>query len=114
MDEPEYQHLADAAFKRIEDALKDVDADDVDLERAGDVLTLTFKNGIRCVINTQRPTRQVWLAANARAWHFSFDPATKRWVDDKGQKADDGTPLELFGAVRRIVKDGAGLDIELE
>jgi CyaY protein len=105
MDERAYQHLADETFKKLEDALKDVDPDDVDVERAGDVLTLTFKSGARCVVNTQRPTRQVWLAANARAWHFSYDDAKKSWLDDKGQG------LELFATVRGIVKTSSGIDI---
>ena len=43
IDESAYQHLADAAFRRIETAFKDVDPDDVDCERAGDVLTLTSR-----------------------------------------------------------------------
>ncbi len=107
MNESEYQHLADATFKQIEHGLRDVDADEVDLDRAGDVITLTFKSGVRCVINTQRPTRQVWLAANARAWHFSFDAATKRWMDDKS------LGIELFGAIAKIVKESAGIDVHL-
>jgi CyaY protein len=107
MTESEYQKLADAALKQVEHAFHDVDAEDVDLDRAGDVLTLTFKSGVRCVLNTQRPTRQLWLAANARAWHFSFDAATRRWMDDKGQGID------LFGAVQRIVKESAGIDVAI-
>jgi CyaY protein len=105
IDERSYQHLADAAFKRIEDALKDVDPDQVDCERAGDVLTLTFAGGAKCVVNTQRPTRQIWLAANARAWHFDWDEGGARWVDDKGRGVD------LFGQVRAIVRDAAGIDL---
>jgi CyaY protein len=83
--------------------LEDVDADDVDVERAGDVLTLTFRDGKKAVINTQRPTRQLWLAANARAWHFSWDGARSRWMDDKGQG------VELFERVAAIVKEHAGI-----
>jgi CyaY protein len=113
MDERAYQHLADAALHRIEDALKDVDPDEVDCERAGDVVTLTFKGGKKCVVNTQRPTRQIWLAANARAWHFGWDPAGERWVDDKGQTNADGTAVELLGAVKKIVRDAAGVDVDL-
>ena len=111
MDERAYQHLADAALGRIENALRDVDAEDVDCERAGDVVTLTFRGGKKCVVNTQRPTRQIWLAANARAWHFAWDEGASRWVDDKGEKNPDGAPLELFGAVRRIVKEAAGVEL---
>jgi CyaY protein len=105
MDETAYQHLADKAFHRIEDAFKDVEAEDVDCEHAGDVLTLTFKDGKRCVVNTQRPTRQMWVAANARAWHFSYDEPRGQWLDDKGHE------VELFDQLRRIVKEGAGIEV---
>lgn len=105
MDESRYQKLADEAFRKLETMLEDVDADDVDVERAGDVLTLTFRDRKKCVVNTQRPTRQIWLAANARAWHFGYDEATERWLDDKGQG------IELFARVAAIVKEHAGVDL---
>ena len=113
MEENAYQHLADAAFRRIEEAFKDVDAEVVDCERSGDVVTLTLKGGKKCVVNTQRPTRQIWLAANARAWHFGWNEGSKRWLDDKGQTNADGSPIDLFGAVRRIVRESSGVDIDL-
>ncbi len=107
MNEPEYQKLADGVFRRIEDAFRDVDADRVDCERAGDVLTLTFASGKRCVINTQRPTRQIWMAAGARAWHFSLDAAGS-WVDDKDAS------LELFAHLARVVHDTAGVELSFD
>ena len=105
MDEQTYLKRADETFKRIEDMLEPVDADDVDCERAGDVLTLTFRNGVRCIVNTQRPTRQIWLAAGTRAWHF--DSRDDRWVDDKDKTT------ELFATIARIVKEQAGVDVPL-
>ncbi len=105
MDESRFQQLADAAFRRIEGLLEDVDADEVDIERAGDVLTLTFGSGKKAVVNTQRPTRQIWLAANAQAWHFSYDEASSTWLDDKGRG------VELVGQVRAIVKEQANIDL---
>ena len=113
MDESAYQHLADAAFKRIDDAFRDVDPDVIDCERAGDVIVFTLKGGKKFVLNTQRPTRQIWLAANSRAWHFGWDETAKRWFDDKGERNPDGTPLELFGALRKLVHDASGIEIEL-
>lgn len=104
--ESAYQKLADTTFRRLEDLFRDVDAEDVDVERAGDVITLVFKNRTKCVVNTQRPTRQIWLAASARAWHFSWDSAKDEWRDDK-TGAD-----ELFATVKRIVKEQSGLDVE--
>jgi CyaY protein len=102
-DEADYFRHAEAAFKRIDAALGDLDVDLVDLERAGDVITLTFAGGKRCVVNTQRPTRQIWVAASSRGWHFRFDGA--HWVDEK----DAG--VELFATLTGIVKDHTKLDV---
>ena len=107
MDESRYRELAEAAFRQISDLFESVDPDACDCEIAGDVITLTFKNGIRGVINTQRPSRQIWLAANARAWHFSYDEARGQWVDDKGGH------VELFGEIARLVKEHAGLALPI-
>src|SRR5689334_13732320 len=105
MDESEYLRRVGDAFKQIEDGLDDVDASDVDVDAAGDVLTLHLKNGVRCIINTQRPTRQIWLAARANAWHFSYDAATGCWLDDKG-RGD-----ELFTTLRRLIAETSGIDV---
>jgi CyaY protein len=105
MEESRYQKLADATFRKIEDLFRDVDTEVVDCERAGDVVTLVFSGGKKCVLNTQRPTQQIWLAANARAWHFSYDEAKDVWLSDK----DD--TQELFSELRQIVKTSAGLEL---
>jgi iron-sulfur cluster assembly protein CyaY len=107
MDESRYEKLADAAYRRVGDAFEDVDPGVVDCEIAGDVVTLTFKGGQRCILNTQRPTRQLWLAAVARAWHFAYDEATGRWMDDKGQG------VELFAQIKTIVRELAGIEVPL-
>lgn len=107
MDESNYQKIADVALQAIEKMLDEVDAEDVDCERSGDVVTLTFKSGKKAVINTQRPTRQIWLAANARAWHFSFDQSTSRWLDDKGEG------VELFRKVAAVIQESSGIAVTL-
>ena len=105
MDEPQYLRLADDTFLRLEKAFRDVDPDAADCERAGDVVTITFASGQRCVVNTQRPTRQIWLAASARGWHFSYDAARGAWLDDKGSGD------ELFATLARIVREQAGVEL---
>src|SRR5262245_7746375 len=105
LDESRYLRLASLAFRAIEDALSDVDPDDVDVDTSGDVLTLSLKDGTKCIVNTQRPTRQIWLAARARAWHFSYDEAKNAWFDDKG-RGD-----ELFTTIASIVRVGSGLNL---
>lgn len=84
MDERRYLDLADAALKRVLAAFDDVDLDDADVDGAGDVVTITLRGGRKVVLNTQRPTRQLWLAGAGRAWHFSYDESRARWLDDKG------------------------------
>ena len=106
MDESTFQTRADEVYRKLGDRFENVDAEIVDCEIAGDVVSLSFKSGQRCVVNTQRPTRQIWLAANARAWHFSYDEAKKQWLDDKGQGH------ELFATIASIVKELGGIDLE--
>lgn len=105
MDEQRYTHLADAVFRRVQDALTDVDVDEIDSDFAGDVLTITFKNGVRCVLNTQRPVRQMWLAAKARAWHFSYDVDGDRWFEDKHPE------VELFSTLATIIREQSGREL---
>jgi CyaY protein len=104
MDERTFHELTEAAFRTIGDALDAIDPDVVDFDSAGDVITLTMRGAQKCVVNTQRATRQIWLAANARAWHFSWDPAAQKWVDVKG------SGQELLATVWRIVREGSGVD----
>jgi len=105
MDEPSYQKLADKTLRRVEDMFRDVDPDDADYDRAGDVLTFTFRDGTKCVLNTQRPTRQLWLAAKASAWHFAYDANHDRWIDEKG------TGIELFAKLVEIARAHAAIDV---
>ena len=103
MDDITYQKLVDQAFRAIGDALEDVDSDAIDCETAGDVLTLTLRGARSCVVNTQRPTRQIWLAAASCGWHFAWDPVTARWVDGRGD--------ELLSTLARVVREGSGVDV---
>ena len=111
MNERVYQHLADDVFRRIARAFDQLDPDQVDCEVAGDVVTLVFSGGpsgrdLRCILNTQRPTRQIWLAAGAHAWHFSYDLPNEVWVDDKGRG-------ELFSVLAALVREHAGVELPL-
>jgi CyaY protein len=107
MEEPKYLQLADQTFKRVMDAFDAVDPDVAEAFMAADVLTIAFANGIRCVLNTQRPVRQLWCAARASAWHFDYDPARGCWVSDKHPND------ELFSVLREIAQREAGITVEL-
>lgn len=107
-DETQYFEHAKQAFARIEQAFDQVDVDVVDCERTtSDVITMLFLNGVKCVVNTQRPTQQIWVAANAQAWHFGWDAGASKWIDPKREDA------ELFDTLKRIVVTNAGLELEV-
>lgn len=103
LDEPRYLRLAHDLFKKLADGFEDIDVDHADLDVAGDVVTIAFANGQKCIVNTQRPVQQIWLAGGRRAWHFSYDAASEKWLDDKG------TGDELFATVARIVTEASGV-----
>ncbi|MGA2451298.1 MAG: iron donor protein CyaY [Polyangiaceae bacterium] len=105
MNESSFLQRADEAFRSLEDACDSLEPEVVDCERAGDVVTLTLLGTRKCIVNTQRPTRQIWLAANARAWHFSWDEARGEWLDDRGAGE------ELFATVARVVLETTGQDV---
>ena len=105
MDELEFERRAAQAWKRVLDLFEDVDAEDADVEQAGDVIRIDFRGGQRLVLNTQRPARQIWLAGGSQAWHFSYDPAQDLWFDDKGRG------VELYAQVAALTKQAVGIDL---
>jgi CyaY protein len=56
---------------------------------------------------TQRAVRQLWVAGNGAGIHFDFEPATSRWMDDKGKQ------LELFAWVSACVEAASGAKVSL-
>ena len=102
MDEQRFRLLADETFRRILDGFDAIDADDADVDTAGNTLNITYRNGQRCVINTQAVTRQIWLAGGQSGWHFSYDEPSKRWLHDKG------TGDELFATLSQLTHDAIG------
>lgn len=102
MDEREFNALADAALRRIEDAIESCDAD-VDLEvKPGGVLEVEFSDGSKIIINRHTAAREIWLAARSGGYHFR--PEGDRWVATR-----DGE--ELMAAIVRCMSEQAGTPI---
>jgi CyaY protein len=70
MNESEFNTTVDRLLLAIEDALEDHDAD-IDLETSAGILTLTFVNGSKVIINRQGATQEVWVAARAGGFHLA-------------------------------------------
>ena len=102
MDEQRFRKLADDTFRRILDGYDEIDADDADVETAGNTIHITFRQGQRCVVNTQAATSQIWLAGGQSGWHFSYDQESRRWLHDKG------TGDELFATLLRLTQQAIG------
>jgi len=82
MQEAAFDRLAADTLKKLDKALTDIDPA-IEADLASDILTIEFEDGRKFIINSHRAARQIWLAAAARAWHFSFDEISGRWVDTR-------------------------------
>lgn len=107
MDEYSYNQLVAQVFKKLVAASDEIDPDQLDCDATGDMVTLTASNGQKCIINTQRAVRQLWVAGLSQGIHFDWNEQKKQWLDDKGKG------LELFDFVRSVVKDIAGVELSV-
>ncbi|KVK82943.1 iron donor protein CyaY [Burkholderia sp. MSMB1498] len=104
MSDTDYLTLAEAVLAAVErsvDEANEGDAD-IDLERNGSVLTLTFENGSKIIVNLQPPMQEVWIAAKAGGFHYRF-------VD--GAWRDTRSGQELFAALTGYATQQAGLPV---
>jgi len=104
MDDKQFERLASDELERIEEALSALDGVDVDL--ANGILTLEFDEGPKVVVNSHSAARQIWVAANLAAAHFSPDAKTGRWFDSK-------TGEELWDRLRSVLTERLGHPVKL-
>jgi CyaY protein len=105
MDESTYDRLASEEMLYIEGQFDEVDPDEVEVTSSSGVLKLELKDGVTIVLNTQRPARQLWLAAVASAWHFDYDETDGRWRNREND--------ELRETIRMVIKERIDLDVSL-
>ena len=106
MDRETFVKVASVALERIEEVLADLEHADLDVDLAGDVLTLEFSDGAVFIINAHSAAGQVWMAADRTAWHFDYQPAEEQWVATK-------TNDELMATVAGKVGSKLGVEIKL-
>jgi CyaY protein len=106
MERARFSKLAGTALEHIDTTLGDLEHEALDVNLAGDVLTLAFSDGSSFVINAHSAAGQIWMAADKNAWHFDYDEATGKWV---AQKTGD----ELMATVARTVGKRLGEPIEV-
>jgi CyaY protein len=105
MTEVEFERIADVELNQLLEALIAC-SDDIDPDLESGVLSITFDDDLKYVVNSHRSARQIWMAAERSAWHFDFDSDTKTWI-----AAANGD--ELWAAVSRVVGNKLGSDVAL-
>lgn len=89
MNDSEFHQLADTMMSSIEEHLDNYDGDaDIDCETNGGVMTLSFEDGSKIIINRQEPFHQIWLATKQGGYHYDYKD--NHWVCDRsGQRFTD-------------------------
>jgi CyaY protein len=99
----DFNAAAEGALDSIEAAVEACAAD-IEATRAGNVLTLEMTDGSKIIVNSQAPTRQMWVAARSGGFHYDWRDGA--WLDTR-----DGT--ELFAALSRLVSAQSGVAVVL-
>ena len=91
------------AVERSCDRINDTSDADVDSQRSGGMVTLTFPNRSQIVINLQKPLHEVWMAARSGGYHYRFDGS--HWQDTKGAG-------EFFARLTRDASQQSGMSLQ--
>ncbi len=108
LSDAEYHRLTGQALAAIEtliDRWLDDDVVDIDAQRTGGLLELSFPGGSKIIINTQPPLHELWLAARAGGYHY-------RWSE--GAWRDTRTGEDFFVALSVQASAQAGLTLRFE
>ena len=103
MNASQYNFLSDELILAVEEAIEDCGTD-IDFEGASGILTLTFLNKTKIIINKQAPLHQVWVATKFNGHHFSFE--NEQWHDQRGSG-------EFWQFMSDAVSKQAGINISL-
>ena len=107
MTDLEYLDHAERALSAIElacDRLNDDTETDIDNQRTGGMVTLTFENRSQIIVNLQKPLQEIWLAAKAGGFHYKFNG--QQWLDTKSGS-------EFFGDLSRYASEQSGEPLAL-
>ena len=87
----------------IEEAIEEC-GEDIDYEGVGALLTLTFKNGTKIIINKQAPLHEIWVATKFNGHHFSLN--NEQWLDKRNGE-------ELWQFLSSAINAQADINISL-
>ncbi len=107
MTDLEYLDHAENALSAVElacDRINDDTDADIDNQRTGGMITLTFANHSQIVINLQKPLQEIWMATKAGGFHYRFNG--HQWQDSKSTS-------EFFDDLSRYATEQSGQLLKL-
>jgi CyaY protein len=105
LSDAEYARETSALLARIEttcDRWLQEDLIDIDTQRTGGLLELTFPDRSKIVVNTQPPLHEVWLAARLGGYHYRWEGGL--WLDSRDHS-------EFFASLSRHASAQAGREL---
>lgn len=106
MTESEFNQNVDDILLQIEDAIDESGAD-IDYDSVGGVLTLTFEDNSKIIINRQTPLKQIWMATRSGGFHFEYNADKNQWLLENDSQ-------EFFDALSQYSSVQAGNSVELK
>src|ERR1700759_5348606 len=108
MTDLEYLDLAEALLASVEagcDRINESSDADIDNQRVGGMVTLTFQDRSQIIVNLQKPLHEVWLAARSGGFHYKWDGQC--WRDTK-------TANEFYADLSRYASEQGGRGVVFE
>jgi CyaY protein len=105
MTDLEYLDRAEALLRAVEAQCDRINEDtdaDIDNQRVGGMVTLTFADRSQIIINLQPPLHEVWLAARSGGYHYRLVDGA--WRDTKSGEA-------FFERLSRSATEHAGMTL---
>lgn len=87
------------AVERGCDRINDETDCDLDSQRTGGMVTVSFANQSQIIVNLQKPLHEIWMAARSGGYHYRWDGG--RWRDTK-------TGSEFFADLSRAASEQGG------
>ena len=106
MTDLEFLDRAELLLKAVElacDRINDEGEADIDNQRVGGMITITFSNRSQIIVNLQKPLHEVWMAAKSGGYHYKFKD--ELWQDTKGQG-------EFFDNLSRFATAQSGTSLQ--
>ena len=105
MTDLEYFEQAERVMACVElgcDRINEQTDADLDSQRTGNMVTLTFFNGSQIIINLQKPLQEIWMAAKAGGFHYKYSDTN--WLDTKSGS-------EFFEDLSRYASEQSGASL---